>query len=246
LSAIKIVCSHCGRWLAVSESAPARLICPNCLHPVENAAAGSHPVPVLPLATQVRADTVRASVVLLLLLPLLIIWGVVNVFAAMGWSSAIGPIVIFGAIAALTLYVWLVLPRGQRVTASTKPAEPQTKPSAARLQPFEPVLDYAMPEQRRALRPPKPEVGCIEGMMWVFLGFVIGGGISAIAWIGMYDYLERKAPAAIFVVPGTKFIIAVTLLVTWRRYRFAGIGLLLSIGLGALIFLGSLMAHCHI
>ena len=249
MNGIKIVCSHCGRWLTVSEDAPARLICPNCFHAVENPATGADPVPVLPLAKQVMADSVRASVALFALLPLLIIWGVVNVVAAMGWSSAVGPLVIFGAVAALVLYSWLAIPRDRKATPSAKAIEPQTMPACPPLQPASPVLEYALPEQQRPPPPPPPrpvpKIGCIEGMTWVILGFVIGGGISAIAWIPMYDFFEHSAPAAIFVVPGAKFIIAITLLVTWRRYRFAGIGLLLSIGLGALIFAGSVLAHCH-
>ena len=245
MNGIKIVCSHCGRRLSVSENAPARLICPNCLHTVENPARGADPTPVLPLAKQVRADSVRASVVLFLLLPLLIIWGVVNVVAAMGWSSAVGPVVIFGSVAALVLYSWLAIPQDKKTMPSAKALEPPTMPSSPPLKPAGPVLEYALPEQQRPPPRPRPKVGCVEGMTWVILGFVIGGGISAIAWIPMYDFFERSAPAAVFVVPGAKLIIAISLLVTWRRYRFAGIGLLLSIGLGALIFAGSFLAHCH-
>ena len=78
-------------------------------------------------------------------------------------------------------------------------------------------------------------------------GLLIGGAISAVAWVGMWNVLRIDSNAIpIFVVAGVKLVVSILLMVASSRFRFAGVGLLLSIPLGALIFFGACFGHLNV
>jgi hypothetical protein len=72
----------------------------------------------------------------------------------------------------------------------------------------------------------------------LLIGAGIGAALSAIVWLGLFNQLD-KMPWLLAVVPLFKIIFGTALVVRSRQTRFAGIGLLLSIPLGALIFMGA-------
>ena len=71
---------------------------------------------------------------------------------------------------------------------------------------------------------------------------LIGGGagvlLSSFMWIAMLHHVD-KMPWILGAVPLVKIGAGIVLVASSRRTRFAGIGLLLSIPLGALIFMGA-------
>lgn len=73
---------------------------------------------------------------------------------------------------------------------------------------------------------------------------MLGGAISAVAWIALWNVLHiDNNLLPVVVVAGVKLALSIFLIVTSERFRFAGIGLLLSIPLGALIFFGACVGH---
>jgi hypothetical protein len=99
-----------------------------------------------------------------------------------------------------------------------------------------PIPDYAKPGR------PAPSG---HPLLEVLAGLALGGAISAIAWIGMWKAVDSN-PWLAFVVAGAKLVIALLLIVATRRLRFGGVGLLLSIPLGALIFFGACVGHLNL
>jgi hypothetical protein len=94
-----------------------------------------------------------------------------------------------------------------------------------------PIPDYA--KQSPAPAPRRP-------LLQVFGGLVLGGAISAVAWIAMWNILHIDNDVLpVVVVAAAKLALSIFLIMASTRLRFAGIGLLLSIPLGALIFFGA-------
>jgi hypothetical protein len=105
-----------------------------------------------------------------------------------------------------------------------------------------PPLDYARPG---GTPPPIPSGGAGR---FLLLGLAAGSVVSAITWIlGWNALVNRGNGAALFIVPGIKVLAAIVLLCfrapQYRPGRFFGLGLLLSIAVGFLIFFGSCFAH---
>jgi len=83
---------------------------------------------------------------------------------------------------------------------------------------------------------------------FLWIGLAIGTAVSAATWIlGWNTLVEHESWSALFFVPAVKVILAVILIrfTSLRRGagRAFGIGLLLSIGVGLLIFFGACFAH---
>lgn len=77
-----------------------------------------------------------------------------------------------------------------------------------------------------------------------WLALLGGGAVSAIFWIAGWTALEKLqyAPAVVAIVPAAKFLVGLPMMFNPRR-KPIGIGLLVSIPLGALIFFGSCLAN---
>ena len=74
-------------------------------------------------------------------------------------------------------------------------------------------------------------------------GFLIGSAVSAVVWVlGWSPFVEHGSGWPIFVVPGVKLVVAIIFL-CFRGYRGWGGGVLLSIGMGVLIFFVTCAAH---
>lgn len=98
-----------------------------------------------------------------------------------------------------------------------------------------PVPDYA-----KQGPPPAPRHPLLE----VLGGVLLGGAVSAVAWIAMWNVLHiDNNILPVVIVAAAKLVLSIFLIVASTRLRFAGIGLLLSIPLGALIFLGACVGH---
>ena len=77
----------------------------------------------------------------------------------------------------------------------------------------------------------------------VFLGLLGGGILSGIVWGWLFGYARGQVwLSAIVFVPAIKVIIGVVMLAEVRM-RYYGIGVLLSIALGGLIFFGICAAN---
>jgi hypothetical protein len=72
----------------------------------------------------------------------------------------------------------------------------------------------------------------------LLIGAGIGGAVSLVVWVFLFAQLD-KMPWLLVVIPLLKIAFGIALVVRSRQTRFAGIGLLLSIPLGALIFMGA-------
>jgi hypothetical protein len=101
-----------------------------------------------------------------------------------------------------------------------------------------PIPDYA--KQGPAPAPRRP-------LLEVLGGLVLGGAISAVAWIALWNVLHiDNNILPNIVVAAVKLALSNFLIVASERFRFAGIGLLLSIPLGALIFFGACVGHLNL
>jgi hypothetical protein len=98
-----------------------------------------------------------------------------------------------------------------------------------------PVLDYRRPAEK----PPTS-----SSPWWFFAGLGAGCAISAFAYLVIGPQSNAKAPAGAWVLdPGStiylvlflKVVLAAFMLST-RRFRFGGLGLLISLPLGFMIF----------
>jgi len=94
------------------------------------------------------------------------------------------------------------------------------------------IPDYHTPEP-----PQKKRYGAA-----LALGICIGGALSVAVWIPFWR-ASNPSPIFLAVVPILKVLAAIALIAASRRLRFVGIGLLLSIPLGALIFFGACMGN---
>jgi len=75
------------------------------------------------------------------------------------------------------------------------------------------------------------------------VGLVAGVTVSAVVWIaGWQRYAEHGSGAALWVVPASKVLVSIPLFFV-PRWRLTAVGLLISIPVGGLIFLGSCFAN---
>ena len=95
-----------------------------------------------------------------------------------------------------------------------------------------PIPPYAQPEHR-------PLLG-------FFIGLVAGALVSFVLWgIAWHPIVDSPHGVAwLIAIPLLKFISAIALMFS-ARTRAAAVGLLISIGLGFLIFFGSCFAHIN-
>jgi hypothetical protein len=94
-------------------------------------------------------------------------------------------------------------------------------------------LNYQRPGLPPSPRSPEPARG-----VKFFGGLGLGGMISLVGWnYGWNTFTESSSPLMMFLIPGIKIAAAVAFMFV-PRWRSFGAGLLLSIGLGLLIFLG--------
>ena len=77
-------------------------------------------------------------------------------------------------------------------------------------------------------------------------GLGTGAAISLVFWgLGWHAFVANKFDSgisALFLVPGGKLVVA-TVCMFFRGWRAFGAGLLVSIGLGVMIFFGSCLYH---
>src|SRR5687767_4499323 len=96
-------------------------------------------------------------------------------------------------------------------------------------QPQPPIRDepLATPPRRR----PNP-LADARGML--LAGLAVGTAVSAVVWLVLWDLAGELA---LYSIPAAK-VLAAVICVTIAGWRPFGLGLLLSIGVGALIFVG--------
>jgi hypothetical protein len=97
--------------------------------------------------------------------------------------------------------------------------------------------DYAAPLP--PLRPKDP-----HPFRSMLIGLGIGAALSASVWIGLWSVTDQT-PVLLIIIPLVKIGAAIAMIVASVRTRFAGIGLLISIPLGALIFMGACLGHLN-
>lgn len=81
-----------------------------------------------------------------------------------------------------------------------------------------------------------------------FMGTLIGTGVSAAIWIGGQKMFSGTGDAALIValsILGIKFVAFITCMFL-RRWRTFGVGLLVSLALGFLIFFGVCTVNLNI
>lgn len=102
-------------------------------------------------------------------------------------------------------------------------------------------LDAPPPIDFRSPTPPPR-----EPVIRSFLAGLLGGtAISFIVWwVGWYKIDRLNSSAPLIIVLAIKVFGAIGLIAS-GKWRAAGIGLLISLPLGALIFIGSCFAHFH-
>jgi hypothetical protein len=110
--------------------------------------------------------------------------------------------------------------------------------------PLTPIpLDYGRPGQP-GKRPPIP-----HAVLKFFAGAILGSLVSTAVWIPAFKYAgsgnQQIWGSMIFIIPGLKIVAAVTC-ICFRNWRPFGVGLLISIALGALIFFGACAANFKI
>ena len=75
------------------------------------------------------------------------------------------------------------------------------------------------------------------------LGLIVGSIASGLIWfLGWNSLVNHGSGIALVIVPATKVVIAIPLMLK-RPWRSCGIGLLLSIPIGGLLFFGSCFAN---
>jgi len=90
-----------------------------------------------------------------------------------------------------------------------------------------------------ASTPPTPPTSEARRLLKLMAGLGVGTGVSLIVWVGGWTYVSGTA---IWLVPVAK-LVAATVFFSIPKWRSVGGGILLSIGLGALIFLGQCAAN---
>jgi len=89
---------------------------------------------------------------------------------------------------------------------------------------------------------PEPPLG-MSAMKRFLLGLACGAAVSVVAWVlGWKQFVSTGSGHALLVVPGMKFSIGLALVFP-PRWRAFGIGVLVSIALGLLIFMGACMVN---
>src|SRR5947207_1555269 len=87
-----------------------------------------------------------------------------------------------------------------------------------------------------------PRKSAAPQLLW---GLGIGSAVSAIVWLAGWNALfatGRSADWLLVAIPGGKIVAGIACVVT-PRWRSFGIGLLLSIAVGFLIFFGACFVH---
>jgi hypothetical protein len=166
--ATRLNCPSCGRWLTVSDNAPLKLTCPNCLGRIVNPTAGQvKPLPVIPVDQQVATDT---SSTRWLFIGLVIVVGVGAFLTAttLGAGPSLMPLLVLGLI--ITFLVFAIV-GAQRIESQPKANRPvdSSMPPPTPLYPGEPpLLPY---RNYRGFTPQEPTRA----------GAVVGGFFSAMA-----------------------------------------------------------------
>ena len=98
--------------------------------------------------------------------------------------------------------------------------------------------------QRPVIPPYAPRPGNGPPISGVWIGLAAGAAISAVVWgVAWHPIMDGPHGMTwLIAIPLAKLVIAV-LLTGFAETRTVGAGLLLSIGLGILIFFGSCFAH---
>ena len=89
-------------------------------------------------------------------------------------------------------------------------------------------------------RPAPPD----QRRLWTAMGLLAGGASSAVAWTRGWTILGMNSGGAgLLAILGGKVIVAIVLMLASQRLRYVGVGLLLSIPLGALILVSTCFTH---
>jgi hypothetical protein len=96
-------------------------------------------------------------------------------------------------------------------------------------------LNYRSPERRD--RPPSGPHGT-----HFLVGFIVGNLVSAFVWLAGWGAFRVSLDQAIWTLVGGKALAGV-LLMFLSKWHLAGVGLIVSIATGALIFLGGCFMH---
>ena len=125
----------------------------------------------------------------------------------------------------------------------TDPSQPPPLPPP--LPPTDPSNPVPIAPLAYGGRPPLITTRPVGSAALRFLaGLGAGAAVSLIIWGLGWNALEGNSNGftAIFIVPGLKLLAAVVCMF-FRGWRAFGAGLLVSIGVGAMIFFGSCMYH---
>ena len=207
MKSITVICPTCSRALTVSNEAPPKLTCPACLASVDNPEefAAKVAIPVIPMERQMHSDGRTATVLVIVLLPLLLlgIWAAVLSPELRSSIQVLGLIVvIFGIIA----YVLVVAQTGH------------THRRAAH-------LSHAGLDQEETPDDAKPTPGPIlhPGVQFT-VGFVVVVALAA-SVIAFAHY------RALVLIDATLILLSFGLIaVCLSRIRSIGLGILLGLG----------------
>lgn len=238
----RITCTRCGQALTVTENAPPRVTCPNCLAALENPAsresgAPPPPLPVLPLDTQVERDR-RGVTFLAYGLIFLLLAGTFVTFMGGGVRSGVFVVLLLGGLGSLLFFLGRVAgqPSGPQ---SYQPVEPSTSPA-----PGEPVvLDYGRPRK-------SPPVGATAGGVAAgFFSAIVVCGLGFLVLASTVDLGSRKTAVNHNALILATVVISVVLfmILTFRiagRWRGFGPGATAGLVLG-LMALGP-CAACYL
>ena len=172
--ATRLICPTCGRALTVSDNAPARLTCPNCLARLQNPRAGqARPLPVIPVDQEATADASATTRVFFALIALLGI-GIVMSLVSNG-SSGLFVLVIAGSLIGL-IVLGLVATARRAKQQRTAPA--QFDSTATMPQPLAPGQPPLLPYGGYRSGTPPPPANPIAAVG----GFFAALGVCAAAF----------------------------------------------------------------
>jgi hypothetical protein len=209
-----ITCPVCGARIALPDYWTGTITCARCLNPIQppmTRELPDEPLPVIPLDSQTRGDF-AASVAALVVLVVGLLAGLVMLATREDNVQFAGSLVVAVVTLGLGLYVgWAATQRRLRPVV---PARPPSK-----------VLEY---ESRFAGKEPR-KLPTAARDAWILGKFLLGlaAGIGA----GLL-LVSQKIPAMVILIPCVGFVCLFA-----RGWRSLGLGLLLSLPLGATIFL---------